>query len=372
MRGAELAVSRVRPGEIAASSGFGSPAPAHLARRSPLLDCIRAVAIFMVLVFHVATRYPPETLDAVAAWFWRYGNLGVDMFFPLSGYLISRFLLFSDAPDMIRTFFLRRVFRIMPLYYAAVATYVAASLATGIDRELLHAIWAPLTFTTGWYIFAAGSEAVPYQITWSLSVEEFAYILFGIAAWISRRHFLPFLVAALVVPTAIRIWLHAGGFDEIYFLPIARIDAIAVGGLLAWALGRGLPVIPVLLGLIAALWLGFGIPIVRETLYLSMIALLTCLAIALFETRLKSWRPAWLQPMALVGFYSYFIYLFHFFAIYGVFAVMEALGLPVPFWGMVGLSLGVTVAAAVLSWRLFEGPLIEFGRSLEKRAVRER
>lgn len=342
----------------------------HFSKRSPLLDCIRAVAIFGVLVFHVATRYAPESLDPVAYAFWRYGFLGVDMFFPLSGFLITRFLLRAEQPRHIRAFFLRRIFRIMPLYYAAVLVYVAASLVTGVDRELLGDIWAPLTFTTGWFIFFNGAEAVPYQITWSLSVEEFAYVLFGLAAWISRKNFVAFLLVCTLVPIALRVWLNLQGADEIYFLPLARIDAIAMGGLLAWGITRKLPVIAILAGLAVALQLGFAVgpALVKQTLFVSFVATLTCLAIAIFEGPMANWRPRWLRPFALLGFYSYFIYLIHFFVIYGIFEAASFAGLDVSFWVMVMASLLLTYIAAALSWRFFEQPMIDFGRRLEREA----
>ncbi|MEO0378629.1 MAG: acyltransferase [Pseudomonadota bacterium] len=333
--------------------------------RSPWLDCIRAVAIFMVLVFHVATRYPAEEMDPIAAWFLRNGSLGVDVFFPLSGYLITRFLLESQRSDMVRVFFMRRVFRIMPIYYIAILVYIAASIATGIDRELLGGIWAPLTFTTGWLIFFTDPTAVPFQITWSLSVEEFAYILFGLAALIARRHFIWCLAGFSIFAIVLRFWLVESGYQYTYFLPVTRLDAIAIGGLLAWAVGRKLPVLPILLGLLVLLSVGILYnETVRETFYLSRIAVLTCLAIVLAERLPASWRPLAVEPFARLGFYSYFIYLFHFFFIYGLFAIGLQLGL----WSMVLLALLLTYIAAVISWRFFEHPLIAWGRRLEGQA----
>lgn len=342
--------------------------PDPLAHRSALLDCIRAVAITLVLVFHVATRYPPDSLDVVAHFFWVYGFLGVDMFFPLSGFLITRFLLREDRTSVVGpAFFLRRVFRIMPLYYLAIAIYVAASLITGVDRDTLENLWAPLTFLTGWYIFFNGPETVPYQITWSLSVEEFAYILFGGVAWVARRRFRAFVVLCCVFPLALRTWLYLQGASDIYFLPIARLDAIAYGGLTAILLQDRGRALPVLLGLIAvATALSFGGEVLSRSLFLTLIALIVCCVIVVFETRMKHVSPGWLRPVALYGFYSYFIYLFHFFNIYLIFEVSSRLGVPhPPFWAMVALTMAMTYVQAVWSYRYFEGPLMAFGRTLE-------
>ena len=103
--------------------------PALFANRSNLLDTIRAIAVTMVVLFHVATRYPMESLDIVARQFLRYGFLGVDIFYPLSGFLITRFLLGHAERGSIKAFFLRRVFRIVPLYLVAVTIFFIAAAA---------------------------------------------------------------------------------------------------------------------------------------------------------------------------------------------------------------------------------------------------
>lgn len=339
-----------------------------LAGRSSLLDCIRAVAITLVLVFHVATRYPTESLDFIAHLFYVYGFLGVDMFFPLSGFLITRFLLKGDDTSVVGpAFFLRRIFRIMPLYYLAIAIYVAASLITGVDRETLGNIWAPLAFLTGWFIFFNGPDLVPYQITWSLSVEEFAYVLFGGIAWVARKHFRAFVILCCLLPLVLRTWLYMQGASDIYFLPIARLDAIAYGGLTAILLHHRMRAQTILLGLLAlAIVLGQWGEAMSQSMFLTQIALSVCCVITLFETKMKDMQVRWLRPFALFGFYSYFIYLFHFFNIYFIFEVTSRLGFgSLPFWIVVALTMIMTYVQAVLSYRYFEGPLMAYGRTLE-------
>lgn len=342
--------------------------PDPLANRSALLDCIRAIAITLVLVFHVATRYPPDSLDPVAHFFWVYGFLGVDMFFPLSGFLITRFLLRDGRVSVVGpAFFLRRIFRIMPLYYLAIAVYVVASLVTGVDRDILGNIWVPLTFLTGWVIFFNGPEMVPYQITWSLSVEEFAYVLFGGVAWVMRRHFKTFVLLCCFFPMLLRIWLYMQGAEDIYFLPIARLDAIAYGGLTAILLHHQARALSWLVGgLLVISLFTLTTDAVSQALFLTQVALVVCCVIVIFETHLKEVKMSWLRPVALFGFYSYFTYLFHFFNIYLIFEVAKRLGLETPsLWVVVGLTMILTYVQAVLSYRYFEGPMMAYGRSLE-------
>jgi peptidoglycan/LPS O-acetylase OafA/YrhL len=339
-----------------------------LAHRSTLLDSIRATAVIMVVIFHVATRYPAESLDPIASAFGRYGFLGVDIFFPLSGFLITRFLSSHDGPWAIRSFFLRRFFRIVPLYLVAVTLFWFAAILTGNDRAIIDKIWVTYTFLTGWFTFAWGKDAVPYTITWSLSVEEFAYILFGLLMWVFRRYFTWFLLFFAIAPMILRYLLNVQGHADIYYFPLARLDSIAAGGLVAVLITRLKSLPWWLLGLVVVtfgLWKTSG-PISVTMLY-SFVTSMTCLVICLFETTLKGKGGQALTLYARIGFYSYFTYLFHFFNIEGLRMVMDRLGIePMPFWLMAGLCLALTHTQAVLSFRFFEGPIMRYGRRLEK------
>jgi len=337
--------------------------------RSGLLDSIRALAVSMVLIFHVATRYPAETLDPVARTFLKYGFLGVDVFYPLSGFLITRFLLAQDRPGGIRAFFLRRVFRIVPLYLVAVTVFLVAAMATGFEAENLHFIWATYLFLTGWFAFALGPNAVPYTITWSLSVEEFAYVLFGLAALVARRSFPLFLAVMAVAPFALRLYLFSAGHENIYYFPLARLDSIAAGGLVA-VLVRRVPHLWALLASLCAiafiLWQNGGV--LGQAMLFTTVTLAACTAIAMAETVFRGARGFVIDQLAKVGLYSYFIYLFHFFVLYALDLVFRRSGLGQPhFWVMCALCMAFTYAAAWLSFRYFEEPLMIFGRKLERR-----
>jgi len=342
---------------------------ALFAHRSGLLDTIRAVAVAMVVLFHVATRYPAESLDFTAAQFLRYGFLGVDVFYPLSGFLITRFLISHSGPGSIRTFFLRRVFRILPLYLVAVTVFYLAARITGFEAAALERIWATYFFLTGWFAFFSGPDSVPYTITWSLSVEEFAYVLFGLTAWKVRRGFPRVIVFLALAPILLRIWLYAGGYANIYYFPLARLDSIATGGLVAMLIGHYPRLWLVLAGatLLSLLARYLGGPVGSSALFTS-VTLATCTVIAMCETVLRGRRNRLLDVTARIGLYSYFIYLFHFFNLYGLFMVFDKLGLDAPnFWVMGLLCMVVTYVQAALSFRYFEGPLMALGRHLENR-----
>ncbi len=337
--------------------------------RSPLLDCIRAVAILSVVAYHVASRYSHEDLDALAQLARRYGLLGVDIFFPLSGYLITRYLMHTSGSASIGVFFQRRFFRIVPLYVAAVTIFLVLSLVLGVEWEIIDRIWITYLFLTGWFIFFEGSEAVPYTITWSLSVEEFAYILFGLAAWISRHTFLTFLVVISIGALALRFYLNLYVADA-YNFPPARLDSIAIGGIVAVLLDRRVRgLLPVLVLAAAGTYLlAILVPALWSSLKYTFIAFGTCALIVLFETRWRTLRAPGLDWGASIGFYSYFTYLFHLFNIELLLRLTDRFypGGVAPFWLMVAAALLLTHLQALLSFRFFEGPIMRFGRSLER------
>lgn len=355
----------------------GRVSPAAAGRdRSALLDCIRAGAIIGVVVFHVAKLYDPAELDALGTFFRRFGLLGVDVFFPLSGYLIVRFLMQARAPGSTAVFFQRRFFRIVPLYLVAVTIFLVANMALAPTAERLDRIWIPYAFLTGWFIFLDGVETVPYTISWSLSVEEFAYVLFGLWAWANRSSLPVFLVVVSLGALGLRAWLHHLGADGVYNFPPARLDSIAIGGLAA-VLADRYRLRHLDLAFLAATAVlfafAFHVPATWETLKYTFIAFGTCALILLFETRLRhvgGSNPI-LRLAALIGFHSYFTYLFHLFNIHALVILWDRVSpdAPMPFWALVAVSLALTQVQAVLSYRLFEGPLIRFGRRLEKARV---
>ena len=337
--------------------------------RAMLLDCIRGVAIIGVVVFHVAKRYEVGDLDYIAMLFRRFGLLGVDVFFPLSGFLITHFLLRAQTGRDIGVFFMRRFFRIVPLYMAAVTIYLLASLYLHHEPELISRIWIPYTFLTGWFVFFQGEATVPYTITWSLSVEEFAYILFGLTTLLFRKHLVTFMIAISIFAFTLRLYVLLNGYEGVYNFPPARLDSIAMGGLLAAVINRGHRFLPFVLAVSCAVVfvVALNLPILWETLKFTFITLGTLALIASAQMYFKDFSTPMLGWLSSIGFYSYFTYLFHFFTIHGLVMLDEKImpGSTTPFWIMAAFALLITHAMALFSFRVFEGPILRFGRTLE-------
>jgi peptidoglycan/LPS O-acetylase OafA/YrhL len=160
------------------------PPPASGSSRLPGLDTLRVFAILGVV-----GRHYPHT--GAPAWFaepTRFGWTGVDLFFVLSGFLIGRQLLepisTGERPQLL-SFYLRRLFRILPGYWAVLALYALVPAVRG--AESMAPLWKFLTFTQN-----IGFEGGPFGHAWSLCVEEQFYLL------------LPLLVLALAPHVGLR------------------------------------------------------------------------------------------------------------------------------------------------------------------------
>ena len=151
-------------------------------QRYPGLDLLRAIAILWVLLFHgvVAGIYSP--VPAVARWGW----MGVDLFFVLSGYLIGSQLLRTCAAGTklaIGQFYWRRALRILPAYLVVVSCYFA--LPGFRETSDIQPLWQFLTFTENLLIDYSRDKA--FSHVWSLCVEEHFYLLFPVLVWWLRR-----------------------------------------------------------------------------------------------------------------------------------------------------------------------------------------
>ncbi|WP_420336881.1 acyltransferase family protein [Roseibium sp.] len=325
----------------------------------------------MVLLYHVATRYQMSDLDPVATFFARFGAYGVDIFFPLSGYLITKSLLRDQSAPAIKVFFIRRFFRIVPLYFSALLFYIIVSVALQRGVDILPNMWINATFLTGWFMIFDWRDYIPYTITWSLSVEEFSYILLGVCALYVFRGYAALLAGFCIIAMLTRLYLFSEGYPEIHYFPLARLDSIAMGGIVAIAIKHNLPRKPVLWGLLGAFALACFLVqlggLWQKVFFFVALPLFPCILIYVFEAYYKSWQPKYMSHYSLIGFYSYFIYLFHLFAIDGIMLVLGKAGIvSAPFWGVAFLAALATIVASIFSHAWFEAPLMRFGRKLER------
>jgi peptidoglycan/LPS O-acetylase OafA/YrhL len=211
-------------------------APGEHDRRIPSLDGLRAISILMVLLWHARSTngFPARQYDPLAVV--DFGNLGVRVFFVISGFLITGLLLRERERRgriSLRHFYFRRVFRIFPAYFAFIAVvlaFVRSGWLPPIERStLVHAA----TFTMN---YARHSEWAIGHF-WSLSVEEQFYLLWPpiLALAGTRRAFHAALAYVLLVPVLrLALFLFVPGYYADIGAAFETVgDAIAVGCLLA-------------------------------------------------------------------------------------------------------------------------------------------
>lgn len=336
---------------------------------------MRAIAVFLVLGHHAAWRFPPSSEDFFGQILKYAGWIGVDIFFVISGFMITGILVRDSGRGDIRGFFVRRFYRIVPLSLLAVGLFACVSIVTGSDIEKLPYLWSPALLLNGWVIPFIGRDIVPFTITWSLSVEETAYILLGISCLLAPAGLGRMLVAFLVIAIAVRIAVVVtGAFDlyDLYFFVPARLDTIALGGFGALGFYRGLlghRGVGFLAGIVTfgLIWVFQYTPLEDPVMPL-LGYLVFGFFTALFITSLSNSDKLFpLHPMLArvtdvipsFGRLSYFIYLFHLFVLEGLLFLQRlAPGLEMGYWTAVGITCVTTFALASLSWRYFETPLI--------------
>jgi peptidoglycan/LPS O-acetylase OafA/YrhL len=197
----------------------------------------------MVMVGHFITYGGLLPQSAGAARFARsmmVGGLGVDLFFVLSGFLITGILLDSKgATHFFRNFYMRRVLRIFPLYYGALfVTFILAPLLLAEDEAL-----ARLTGEQAWYwsymvnVRTAFWGWPPWHVGhfWSLAVEEQFYVVWPLLVFLcSRRVFFWVCVATIVASPLVRIGLWLGSHPaHVNVFTLATMDGLGFGALLA-------------------------------------------------------------------------------------------------------------------------------------------
>lgn len=381
-----------------------APAPALAPAHLPALDGLRGLAILAVILYHYLANFGSslpvarELLGLVHS-----GWTGVDLFFVLSGFLITGILHDTkSAPRFFLTFYARRTLRIFPLYYAVLAiTFLilphlapSAALDTLRDHKL-----SLFTYTSNLDMglresFFFNADPLYLGHFWSLALEEQFYLLWpAVIFFLPRKGALAACLALILLAPIARLALALQGHHHIglYILPFCRADALATGALIA-LLARtssqpgltrlhtlqrpalftlGLTAAPLLLLFLPTRELHNDSPLVLTaglTLLAFFFASLLLLALAAKPTSLSS-RILTSVPLRTLGKYSYALYLFHLLLLplYNHFFSVEILRKPLHSYTLAGLTftaLATTASllAAKLSWHLLESPCLTLKR----------
>ena len=319
--------------------------PVESAVHMPVLDGIRGTAILAVLLFHfIAPENRNGLANAAVSWLFSYGALGVDLFFLLSGFLITG-ILYDSRTDAhyFRNFYMRRTLRIFPLYYGVLAVIflvlplIPVFRGSELSEMQAHQSWAWF-YAVNIYLAIHGGWVLSYiEHFWSLAVEEQFYLIWPLAVWLlaaKPRAFLrfAFIVAAASFLGTIAAALAGAGPVAIEVLTPFQLDALAIGGFFAVYLrqpggeaGARRLIVPLALAGLGLLAIQYGLRHLASRINLLESlrhgAFHLLLAALLLKGLLGAASSGWSRflrsrPLAFLGKYSYGLYVYHHFLSY--------------------------------------------------------
>ena len=327
----------------AASAAARSPAPAEGApargANLPHLDGLRGLAILLV-VAHNFGGVEDESRDLALRLFnpvHHLGWVGVQLFFALSGFLITGILLDTKRRDhYLRAFYARRALRIFPLYYAVLIAWLALAplvfdLPADVRGEIARNQAYYYTYLSNW-VMPFGGEITGLPHLWSLAVEEQFYAVWPLVVlWLGPRSLARLCLGLAVGPLIFRIAIRCAGLPEgiCYSWTIARVDALALGSLAA-IVARDAAVARAIRpwirpATVASLIGALGVAVVTksfprahplvQTAGYSLLAVLFAVLVLVAATepaRLGTFgRALTARPLLAFGKYSYAMYVFH-------------------------------------------------------------
>ena len=365
------------------------------ADRISALDGLRGFAVLWVMLHHFthgATHHNP--LLNAGFTFARYGYWGVDVFFVLSGFLITGVLHDSkNASNYLSAFYARRSLRIFPLYFAAlIIVFVLLPMVHTLTPQQ-HAmaqqqgwLWAymgnlAMVFHNAPIYDAGGIKLLHF---WSLAIEEQFYLVWpAVVLMLSRVGLMRVCVSLVLVAAASRFTLNAIGIGEqvASFFTLSRVDGLALGALVA-LVARGPGGLVKWIG--KAPWFGFGFAVTlglvlaaRQSIpelaqyWIPMLRLGLFMCVLVLAVGASGWtsRIFSMRWLSFLGKYSYGLYVFHYMMmplmdrwvstermsnLLGSFIVGMAAHL--------AICIGASIVVALLSWHLLEKHFLKLKR----------
>jgi peptidoglycan/LPS O-acetylase OafA/YrhL len=367
------------------------------------LDSVRGIAVLLVMAFHTFKRADYFTQNASLHFITMLssvGWIGVDIFFTLSGFLITNILLRSrEHPHYFKNFYMRRILRILPLYIFLIVAVVVfvPNLEKRFVEQMPRILLVVLLFQQNWAtIFFDFPITVYLVITWSLAIEEQFYFIWPFVVHRLRNETLLKVGAGYIALSILAriigvMFIERVGrmsiYNFFYFMSLTRFEELLIGALLAILLTYdglkerirkySIPVFLVSLACFTAMVLLSPVPSTPAFGYIPItiggyttIALFTAGLIAAFSTYPETALIRRLfqnRVLAFLGEYSYSMYLFH------IPVMLLTLDW---FWharmrgaAIYGLHIFVTFSAttviALLTWNLIEKRMLSLKKYFE-------
>ena len=354
-------------------------------KRIPELDGLRGTAICMVVAHHYIFYKYANILGP------RWGWAGVDLFFVLSGFLITGILLKSEKNEEgLGHFYMRRVLRLFPIYYLCLAIFFIGNAIAHSPLPwqylVTYGLYLQAIFPHSWlgidHTQVVYWSSPGFSVMWSLSIEEFFYLAWAPLVFLVKgkdRILFPLLGAILLIEPVIRFFAYTDHAAELRQMFFARADSLAAGALIALCMrSYGPQVLAFCQRHYTAMLSSAGFLLIAviggDLLYESSpnntsgdlhertysavvftvlwIAFSLILLLAISHSGSSRWLPRALRNRGLryMGKISYCLYLIH----YPLRQFMIA-----HFGRALGILLGLVASLllASLSWKFFEGPI---------------
>ncbi len=303
------------------------------------LDGLRAISMLLVVLFHYTSYFSSRLAGLDGAWpaivrIASTGWIGVDVFFVISGFLITTTLLKRpvDSVASYSTFIRRRAIRLLPAYVASLLIFTLVALLLDPHTKVLKNEYLLWTFTASLQSLLGDRVALADQHFsmahfWTLALEWHFYLVFPILVARCRSYFRP-AVALLLIAIAFRVICHFAGISDngIYTFTLCRIDSIAAGCLLALVparIGRRQSAAAAVLGAVIFISIWFALALADvpfktlawlQTFGYTLLAV--SLALMMYRVIHSSQRSVIVRalefkPLAAMGRASYSLYIWH-------------------------------------------------------------
>ena len=345
------------------------------------IDVVRFLAFFSVFIHHFVFR-GGNSISTNSEEFWSnsivdrvsfFGSEGVTVFFCLSGYLLSKLLLreLSDTEKIsVRSFYLRRILRIWPLYFSYIIFCLLASQVLGSQAIKTSELPALLTFTYNWQqIYVGESRGMP-AILWSISVEEQIYLILPLLLVLFSRWNVTRLALSLILIGNISRFILFVNDSSSYRNTFSYLSTIGIG--MFYALNevrlktwfhKNRNLLSLILIVFSSLYILSFKPVFSEgylnILAFDLTAFLTLCLLLIFSGKKNQPQNKLLLPFAWLGRRTYGMYIFHWpilaFMVSGNIFFKESQGV-----SLLGILFAFTLVVSIsaFSYRFFEMPFL--------------
>ena len=298
------------------------------------IDGIRGIAILLVVSFHYINNQLVDSsfyIGQLMAKITGFGWVGVDLFFVLSGFLIGTVLLNTlKSKNYFKTFYLRRIFRIIPNYFLLILIFILVKTSDLFDDNYFLTgndvvpLWSYFLMVHNFFMSSLnnlGNDSM--SITWSIGIEEQFYLVIPLLLWRLNPKYIPYLMVLFIVLSILSRNVFGHWIDK-YVLIYCRLDSLSMGVIIAWLNRyyvikdvvckiRNILFIVLFITMIASayFYVSYGdLGIYKHTLFSLVFSILILFALGLnsnlYGTFLRCDLLCW------IGRLSYSLYLFHF------------------------------------------------------------